>query len=301
MTASNQRTIGAASFRGLARRCLGLALLVVSPWVAAVSCGGAAGVNSGTDTSTNWLRSCSEDVECELGSTCSCGRCTRECSADAECMDYLPTAVCAVASGQCGEITLCMPAPRSELAAQGEALASCTHPEVDYVLTNPASCFGRELAECPPGSEAFFDACGCGCSEAAGYSRQCRDQCELAAGACPDLAFEDMPDYAATLESWGSGSDFAGVAAGECSNGRRFILTANGTTSEARFFTPAGQFLGLSTSTDVITPTCEGQSYWPEPVRCAQATVTVVLNGGFVVADVGQVVRLPWAEGPPGG
>lgn len=187
-----------------------------------------------------------------------------------------------------------------EPAEQVPDSASCTHPEEDYVLTSAERCLERERAECPRGSEAFSDGCGCGCSAAPDYPRRCRSQCELAAGECADLSFEEMPDYDATLERWSqAASASAGLVAGACSNGRRFIFTANGFTSEARFFTPGGSFLGLGTTTDDIERTCWGESYWPEPVRCELATVTLVVSPGVGLAEEGQVVRLPWAEGPP--
>jgi hypothetical protein len=201
-----------------------------------------------------------------------------------------------------------MPAARGELAAQGEGLASCTHPEPDYVLTRPASCFGRELAACPPGSEAFFDDCGCGCGEAPDYSRSCRSpgtswrgnlSCRLAGGIdCPSSSFEAMPNYDATLAQWSALVNREGLVAGECSNGRRFIMVANGLGSEARIFASEGLFLGVSTTSDTGTSPCWGQGYWPEPVSCAQATITLIANPGTFPA-VGEVIPLPWAEGPP--
>ncbi len=175
----------------------------------------------------------------------------------------------------------------------------CSHPEEDYVLRAPAVCTGRELPECPPASEAFIDGCGCGCGAAPDYPRECRSPCELAAGGCEEPRFEDVPDYGATLAEWSEGEGYAAEVEGTCSNGRRFLFTANGTTSEARFFTAAGIFLGLSTSTDDIGPVCWGQGYWPEPVRCEQATVTRVITAALGIDQEGQVLRLPWAEGPP--
>jgi len=282
----------------LVRRSWRLALCVALPWCAALSCGGETDANGGVDTNTNWLRSCAEDSECELGSTCSCGRCTRECTGDADCSDYSETAVCAAGTGACATL-VCMPASGSDLGSASEASeARCTHPPLDYTLRTPASCFGRELAECPPGSEPFFDGCGCGCGVAPDYPRRCRSACELAAGDCAETAFEQMPDYATTLAQWSQPDEFASRVAGECSNGRLFSFSNNGTTSEARFFSAEGEFLGLSTSTDDVDSVCWGKSYWPEPVRCERATVTRVFSSGLGVVE-GQVLSLPWAEGPP--
>ena len=107
-----------------------------------------------------------------------------------------------------------------------------------------------------------------------------------------------MPDYATTLAQWSQPDEFASRVAGECSNGRLFSFSNNGTTSEARFFSAEGEFLGLSTSTDDVDSVCWGKSYWPEPVRCERATVTRVFSSGLGVVE-GQVLSLPWAEGPP--
>lgn len=282
-------------------RVASIAVTLAAGWSTTAACGGATAGAGGTDTSTNWLKSCESTEECSLGSTCSCGRCTLECSVDADCGSYSPRAKCISTSDRCAEAQLCMPAPlEAELASAGGQPDGCTHPANDYMLDSPALCFGRELPECPPGSEAFVDGCGCGCSAAPDYPRACRDQCELA-GDCEQRRFEEFPDYEATREAWsrGSGGGFEALAAGECSNGRRFIYTNNGTTSEARIFTPDGLFLGLGTGTDVISEGCWGKGYWPEPVRCEMATVTEVLNAGLGVSEVGQIVSLPWAEGPP--
>ena len=171
---------------------------------------------------------------------------------------------------------------------------SCSHAEADYIVSSPALCFGRELPECPPGGTAFIDGCGCGCRAAPEYPRQCRAQCERGVD-CPDLRFEDFPDYDATWQFWaGSASS---VVAGECANdGRRFIYSSTTATVEARVFSADGQFLGLGTATDVISPGCWGETYWPEPAHCESPTVTEVLSG---TTPIGFVLHIPWSEGPP--
>lgn len=283
------------------RLWLGLCALLALPAAAALSCGGETSSPAGTDTSTNWLKSCSSDAECGLGSTCSCGRCTLECDADADCAGLSSAAACVATSDRCPELSLCIPRPeRLELGSSSAGTSSCTHPAEDYSVEDPALCFGGELPECPPGSTAFMDTCGCGCSAALDYPRRCRSVCELAAGECRAQRFEDFPDFDSTRASWSSsvnGSE--ALVAGECANqGRRFLYTANGTTSESRVFSAGGTFLGLGTSTDDIEMTCWGQGYWPEPARCEAATVSEVLNRGFGF-ELGQVVTLPWGEGPP--
>jgi hypothetical protein len=292
-----------SSSRRRPRLWLALCALLAAPALAVSACGGETSDPPGTDTNTNWLKSCSSDTECDLGSTCSCGRCTVECDSDADCADLSSAAACVATSERCPEARLCMPRPAElELGSSSAGSASCAHAANDYSVDDPALCFGRELPECPPGSSAFMDACGCGCGTAPDYPRRCRAQCELAAGSCEAQSFEDFPDFDSTRESWLSSANggFAGVVAGECANGgRRFLYTANGTTSEARVFTADGLFLGLGTSTDDIEATCWGQSYWPEPARCERATVTEVLNEGLGFGELGQVVRLPWGEGPP--
>lgn len=270
----------------------------LSFWSAAASCGGTAFIDTGTDTSTNWLKSCESESECDPGSSCSCGRCTLECAADADCGIFSSDAVCVATSGRCAEERLCMPrsAPRGTVSSASSA--SCTHPASDYITSDPAQCFGRELPECPPGGEAFMDGCGCGCSAAPDYPRRCREQCELA-GNCVELRFEEFPNYDATLQEWTARLDLAGLAAGQCSGDRRFIYTNNGTTREARIFTATGAFLSLSTGTDDVEEVCWGEGYWPEPVRCEMATVTELINPGLEIREVGQTVSLPWGEGPP--
>lgn len=193
-----------------------------------------------------------------------------------------------------------MPTPAGRPLANTGQSATCQHAATDYIIeADPRFCFGRELPECPPGSEAFVDPCGCGCSTAPDYPRQCRDQCELVGG-CEEQRFEEFPNYDATRESWLNGIEgFASLVAGECGEGgRRFLYTANGFTAEARVFNSEGLFLGLSTRTDVIDQVCGGQGYWPEPVRCAPAMVTEVLNAGLGLGEVGEVVSLPWGDGP---
>jgi hypothetical protein len=284
------------------RLWLALSALLALPSGAAISCGGETTSPAGTDTNTNWLKTCSIEAECGLGATCSCGRCTLECVTDADCAGLSSEAACVAVSDRCPEARLCMPRPAElELGSSSAGSASCTHPANDYSVDEPTLCFGRQLPECPPGSAAFMDACGCGCSEAADYPRQCRDQCELAAGECTELRFWDYPDFDSTRDSWLNGvGDFEGLVAGDCANqGRRFLYTANGTTSEARVFSAEGLFLGLGTSTDDVEMTCWGQGYWPEPARCEAATVTEVLNVGLGFDEVGEVVSLPWGEGPP--
>lgn len=285
-----------------ARLWLALCALLALPAAAALSCGGETMSPAGTDTSTNWLKSCSSEAECELGSTCSCGRCTLECDTDADCASLSRGAACIATSDRCPEARLCMPRPAElELGTRSAGSASCTHPASDYSVDDPRLCFGRELLECPPGSTAFMDACGCGCGAAPDYPRRCRAQCEFAAGSCEAQRFEDYPDFDTTRASWlNAVNGFEGLVAGECANqGRRFLYTANGTTSEARLFGADGSFLGLGTSTDTIERTCWGQSYWPEPPRCEAATVTEVLNVGLGFDEVGEPVTLPWGEGPP--
>jgi hypothetical protein len=299
-----ERTISSDT-RGSRRRprpWLALWALLAVPSSAAISCGGETASPAGTDTNTNWLKSCSSEAECDLGSTCSCGRCTLECDRDSDCAGLSSDAACVATSERCPEARLCMPRPAEvDVGFSRAATASCTHPASDYSVDDPTLCFGRELPECPPGSTAFMDVCGCGCSAAPDYPRQCRAQCELAAGNCETLRLEDFPDFDSTLASWlDAASGFEGIVAGECATqSRRFLYTANGTTSEARVFSGDGLFLGLGTSTDDVDMTCWGQGYWPEPARCESATVTEVLSVGLGLEAVGQVVTLPWGEGPP--
>lgn len=291
---------GRARLSPLARRWLSMGAGLALPGLAALSCGAEAEAPEPVEANPSWLKRCEVDAECGLGATCACGRCTQPCEADADCAGLSGSAACVAPASGCAEARLCMPAPAGVGAASAGA-SSCTHPASDYSVEDARWCFGRELPECPPGSEPFVDACGCGCSEAPDYPRRCRDVCELAAGECEAPPFEAFPDHDTTRERWRREAEgrFVGLAAGECSNnGRRFLYTANGTTSEARVFNAEGLFLGLGTTTDDVDRTCWGAGYWPEPARCEEATITEVLSEGFGF-EVGARVSLPWGEGPP--
>jgi len=126
---------------------------------------------------------------------------------------------------------------------------------------------------------------------------QCRSQCELA-GSCPARAFEDYPDYDATLTEWGLPDSCDGLVfahAGTCADDKRFLQVGNGTTSELRYFDASGQFLGLTTATDVAAEPCWGHSFWPDAIVCKGATVRIVYCGN--VWSEGEAIDVPYADG----
>jgi hypothetical protein len=124
---------------------------------------------------------------------------------------------------------------------------------------------------------------------------ECRSACELAAGECPEQKFLDLDptrDEFADPEQCGSATLFA--VEGLCADGRPFLYRGTGFTTEVRYFTSGGSFLALSTTTDVISEPCFGQSYWPEPVACPDAVVSDVLCGTTFAP--GDAVSLPFSS-----
>lgn len=80
--------------------------------LALTSCGGLAQVD-GTDTSTNWYRSCDEDEQCGQELSCICGKCTLPCTTSAGCTQ-LTNAMC-VSDEECESAPgLCVPEDASE-------------------------------------------------------------------------------------------------------------------------------------------------------------------------------------------
>ncbi len=133
--------------------------------------------------------------------------------------------------------------------------------------------------------------------------QQCRSQCELA-GSCEERSFDDYPGHDDTLVEWGLPGDCAGLVfalAGTCSDGTRFVRIGNGSVNELRYFDESGAFVGLTTSTDVAEPICQGRSYWPEAIVCNDATVRTVYCGDTWAE--GQSIDVPYADGvhPQGG
>ena len=133
-----------------------------------------------------------------------------------------------------------------------------------------------------------------GCSSGADESEmppaECLSQCELA-GSCDVRAFEDFPDLADARMAQQVACEGGALWAfeGVCSAGTVVLRTGNGFTSEGLFFDPnTGAFLGLTTTTDVGDPVCQGKSYWPQLVPCTAPTVTVVGCGtSFEVGESG--------------
>ncbi len=74
------------------RQLAGLCALLSWTFLVLPSCSGRAEVD-GTDTSTNWYRSCDEKEQCGEELSCVCGKCTLPCTTNAGCAE-LTDAVC---------------------------------------------------------------------------------------------------------------------------------------------------------------------------------------------------------------
>lgn len=78
--------------------------------LAALGCGAQSQNGGGSDTSTDWVRTCQLDEECNPDELCGCGLCTRECNSDADCAAFSPSARCVPTPDACGrEQTICAP------------------------------------------------------------------------------------------------------------------------------------------------------------------------------------------------
>lgn len=108
----------------------------------------------------------------------------------------------------------------------------------------------------------------------------CMSRCELGQ-LCDQIEFEEYPDFAAALAEFPARCS-AGIRyaiEGVCGNDRNVIVTGNGFTSEMRLYATTGEFEGLITQSDAVSPPCMGQTYWPQYLQCESATVTNNLCG----------------------
>lgn len=81
----------------------------LSWWVVTLA-GCVSGNVPGTDTSTDWVETCSAPSMCSSAQECICKLCTHDCDNDAECADLSPGAVCAHTLSACGvDATICVP------------------------------------------------------------------------------------------------------------------------------------------------------------------------------------------------
>lgn len=110
----------------------------------------------------------------------------------------------------------------------------------------------------------------------------CRSQCSSDGSSCVEQPFESFADvesgralYEARCED---GALWAFEA--ECEDGTVILRSGTGYTSEGRFYDgDSGEFLGLTKTTDVVSPPCNGKNYWPSRVPCRMPVVTRVLCG----------------------
>jgi hypothetical protein len=121
---------------------------------------------------------------------------------------------------------------------------------------------------------ALCSAIGAGCSD------ECPASCEMeSAQGCDDPNFADL-DVARAGYRARCDAGAIWVFEAECENGTIVLRSGTGYTSEGRFYDPkSGEFLGLTTTTDVVSPPCDGKGYWPDRVACRKPVVTRVLCG----------------------
>jgi hypothetical protein len=272
---------------------LGVAALLVA---VVAACGGQSDSGVGTDTNTNWLKHCEVDADCgELA--CLCNVCTRTCTANAACAESTEDLVCDPKPYSCaGSARMCRqaPPPREE-----ELPSLCGRPRNEYFSSNDSACDDLGIT-CLAPSEAFSDACGCGCTSVEAYPRRCRAGCPLAdeCVAAP-TEVESVPSLAESEQVWSAMCPLLGLAEGRCGDGKVFLFYSNGFTGEVRYYDASRTlFLGLGTFSDVLDFECGGQQYWPEPVLCDTPTVVRSICGSWAVGDT--FTDLPWADGRRG-
>jgi hypothetical protein len=119
----------------------------------------------------------------------------------------------------------------------------------------------------------------------------CRSQCELAAGHCAVMAFEDFANFDETSAQWRAqcpaevDQRFPFVVEAECADGIKILYRGSGKTTEHRYFETTGEFIALSTRTDVSKNECGGIGFWPERVTCERPVVTKSFCDVFTVGQ----------------
>jgi hypothetical protein len=150
--------------------------------------------------------------------------------------------------------------------------------------------------ECEPGYE-----CDSQSGECVPLDEPCLSQCELGSGQCLDRNIEDFADYDTTLAEFHDNpvcvewlSHLTFMLAGECGDGLLFLYVSDANVRQVSYFELSdGAFIALTTKTSrhVLEQECDRIGYWPQPVECANATVTEVICGSLYVP--GDEVRLP--------
>jgi hypothetical protein len=165
----------------------------------------------------------------------------------------------------------------------GGSVNGCSRDAEDYIIRGSSElCTARELPECADGSQSFLDSCGCGCTSVPNFPRACRLGC-TDADHCTMSPFEDVPDFSDTLSAWQSDFEnsplfqYGGfLLEGVCASGRRFLYRSDHYSWETNVFNAAGAFLALVRLSDASDELCGSSHYFPEPPRCAGATITHV-------------------------
>ncbi len=125
--------------------CLGVSL----------ACNGAHKADTGSDTETNWLKSCDADTDC-AGYTCECGVCTSRCETSAECS--MSGAVCSQAGdgahdARCGNANssfgLCLEAESDSGQTLLDAGGTPVSPALPEASESPGSVGGPAAEEMP--------------------------------------------------------------------------------------------------------------------------------------------------------
>jgi hypothetical protein len=140
MTQSKSRWICGRASR--AARLVALAQLALFGVAQLVACGGKTTSGGGTDTSTNWVESCTEQSDCDTTVLCRCGFCTLPCERNEDCKALAESAVCVAAPDNgCAEApAICAPASGELPSTPSEPSSSSTEPEPSESMpTEPMS------------------------------------------------------------------------------------------------------------------------------------------------------------------
>lgn len=95
----------------------------------------------GTDTNTNWVKSCERDAQCGGETSCECRICTLACSEDADCKGLSQSAVCLPDPSGCSRFERICAAPDMSLGTPSDADAGVpdTPSDADAGVPVPAS------------------------------------------------------------------------------------------------------------------------------------------------------------------
>lgn len=135
--------------RPAAFRFLQVMLLLAMP-----ACG--ANVDPGSDSTTHFWITCGTDAECDGDDSCICGRCTRHCSADAQCGARNNECVATAAALACDmDEFVCAPTSlRADMVVEVDASIPTESDEDSGVQTSPATDQSASSASEPAPTDA---------------------------------------------------------------------------------------------------------------------------------------------------